>query len=118
LFNGVHVLLYSPDAVADRAFIRDVLGYPSVDAHDGWLIFALPPAEVGVHPGQGATSQEIYLMCDDIEGVVAALSQKGVEVSRPIEDTPFGRLSAMRLPSGMEIAFYQPRHPVAYNLRK
>lgn len=119
MFSGAHILLYSPDAGADRAFVRDVLGLRFVDIHDGWLVFRLPPAELGVHPTMAdgaARGHALWLMCEDIEAAVAALRAKGVEISRPVRDEGFGLTAAMRLPSGVELAFYQPRHPLAYNL--
>ena len=118
MINGAHVVLYSSDAQADRAFFRDVLAYPNVDAHDGWLIFKLPPAEVAVHPAseEGAGNAELYLMSDDVEATVAELTKLGVEFSRPIEDQGWGRVCMIRLPGGGEVGLYQPRHPVAYNL--
>jgi catechol 2,3-dioxygenase-like lactoylglutathione lyase family enzyme len=84
MINGAHVILYSTDAEADRAFFRDVLGYPSVDAGHGWLIFKLPPAEVAVHPAESA-SHELLLMCDDLDSTVAELTGRGVEFVRPVE---------------------------------
>jgi catechol 2,3-dioxygenase-like lactoylglutathione lyase family enzyme len=116
MINGAHVILFSGDADADRAFIRNVLGFAGVDAGGGWLIFKLPPAEVAVHPTDGATKHELYLMCDDIERQLAELSAKGVEVARPVSDEGWGLLAAIRLPSGAELPLYEPRHPVAYDL--
>jgi catechol 2,3-dioxygenase-like lactoylglutathione lyase family enzyme len=116
MLNGAHVILFSADAEADRAFIRDTLGFPGVDAGGGWLIFKLPPAEVAVHPAEGESKHELYLMCDDIEQMLAELTAKGVEVARPISDEGWGLLAAIRLPSGAELSLYEPRHPVAYDL--
>jgi catechol 2,3-dioxygenase-like lactoylglutathione lyase family enzyme len=115
VFNGAHVIVYSRDAAADRAFVRDMLGFAHVDAGDGWLIFKLPPAEVAVHPTDGETKHEFYLMCDDIETTLATLTAKGVEVS-PVTNAGWGSLASIRLPSGSDLLLYQPRHPVAYNL--
>jgi len=114
--NGAHVILYSRDADADRAFIRDTLGFAGVDSGGGWLIFKLPPAEVAVHPTDAEAKHEFYLMCDDIESLLAALTAKGVEVSRPISDEGWGLLASIRLPSGSDLPLYEPRHPVAYDL--
>jgi catechol 2,3-dioxygenase-like lactoylglutathione lyase family enzyme len=114
--NGAHVIIYSHDADADRAFLRDTLGFPGVDAGGGWLIFRLPPAEVAVHPAQADTKHELYLMCDDIEQVLAQLAAKGVEISSPIRDEGWGLLASITLPSGSELPLYEPRHPVAYDL--
>ncbi len=112
MISGAHVILYSRDPDADRAFIRDVLGFASVDAGAGWLIFALPPAEVAVHPAV-APGQELYLLCDDIEATVAALRAKGVEVRLPIEEQRWGRIVHVALPGGGELGIYQPKHPLA-----
>jgi catechol 2,3-dioxygenase-like lactoylglutathione lyase family enzyme len=114
VINGAHVIVYTRDAEADRAFIRDTLGFPGVDAGDGWLIFRLPPAEVAVHPADGETKHELYLMCDDIEDTIGELTAKGVEIPQPITDEGWGLLAAIRLPSGSDLPLYEPRHPVAY----
>jgi predicted enzyme related to lactoylglutathione lyase len=116
MFNGAHFLIYSTDAEADRAFIRDVLEFPHVDAGGGWLIFKLPPAEIGVHPTDGPATHELSLMCDDIDETLARLTAKGVSVSKPVSDAGWGRLAAVRLPSGSDLPIYQPRHPVAHSL--
>ena len=116
MINGAHVIIYSRDAEADRAFIRDVLGFANVDAGDGWLIFKLPPAEVAVHPTDGDPQHEVFLMCDDIETTLATLTAKGVEVSHPVTNAGWGSLASIRLPSGSDLSLYQPRHPVAYDL--
>src|SRR5918912_3897720 len=109
LINGVHALVFSRDAPALRAFFRDVLGFASVDAGDGWLIFALPPAELGIHPAD-ETRHELYLMCDDIAAASAALRAQGVEVSEPSE-AGFGVVVSIRTPDGGELPLYEPRHP-------
>ncbi|MFE2232234.1 VOC family protein [Streptomyces sp. NPDC059442] len=116
MFSGAHVILHTPDAEADRAFLRDVLGFPHVDAGRGWLVFALPPAEVAVHPTEGGPKHELYLMCDDIVGTLTALEDRGVEISRPVSDQGWGLLAALRLPSGTELPLYEPRHPTAHGL--
>lgn len=115
MINGAHVIIYSPDAEADRAFIRDVLGFAHVDAGDGWLIFKLPPAEIAVHPASGQSRHEFYLMCDDIDAMLGALAGKGAEVS-PVTDAGWGRRASVKLPSGSDLPLYQPRHAVAYDL--
>jgi catechol 2,3-dioxygenase-like lactoylglutathione lyase family enzyme len=121
MINGAHVIIYSRDAEADRAFIRDVLGFPGVDAGGGWLIFALPPAEVAVHPAEVAVhpaqgaSHELYLMCDDIEQTIAELAAKGVKVS-PAENAGWGIRASLTLPGGSDLAIYQPRHATAQDL--
>lgn len=110
---GAHAIIYSRDAEADRQFIRDVFGFDSVDAGRGWLIFALPPSEVAVHPDDTGGRHELYLMCDDIEATVAELSQKGVLIAKPNADLRFGRLVSIQLPGGGELGVYEPKHPVA-----
>ena len=113
MITGIHALLYSKDADATRALVRDVLGFSSVDAGHGWLIFALPPAELGIHPeaegGEGRS--ELYLMCDNIESTISDLRKKGVEIARPVSDQGWGRVTAIRLPGGGELGLYEPRHP-------
>lgn len=111
MINGMHALIYSTDADADRAFLSDVLGFSSVDAGEGWLIFALPPAEVAVHPAE-QSSHELYLMCDDVQATVAELSAKGVKTD-PVSDEGWGLLTAIALPSGGQLGLYEPRHPRA-----
>ena len=93
VINGMHAIVFSRDAEADRAFIRDVLGWPSVDAGYGWLIFTLPPAEIAVHPVEGPEHHELYLMCDDVAATVAGLEARGVELVRPVSDQGFGLLA-------------------------
>jgi catechol 2,3-dioxygenase-like lactoylglutathione lyase family enzyme len=111
MITGVHAIVYTTDADADRAFFGDVLGMPSVDAGGGWLIFALPPAELAAHPHASGGAHELYLMCDDIHATVAELRGKGVEFARDVSDQRFGLLTAIRLPGGGELGLYEPRHP-------
>ena len=111
MINGVHAIVFSPQAEQVRAFFADVLGLSSVDAGRGWLIFALPPAELAVHPADGDPRHELYLMCDDIEATLAELRDKGVEVAREVTDQGWGLLAAIRLPDGGELPIYEPRHP-------
>ncbi len=111
MINGVHAIVFSPQAEQVRAFFADVLGLSSVDAGRGWLIFALPPAELAVHPADGDPRHELYLMCDDIEATLAELGDKGVEVAREVADQGWGLLAAIRLPDGGELPIYEPRHP-------
>ncbi len=112
MITGAHSIIYSQDADGVRAFFRDVLELPSVDAGHGWLIFALPPAEVATHPTDGAGRQELYLMCDDIHATVAELRGKGVEFSRPIVEERWGSVTAIALPGGGELGLYEPKHPI------
>jgi catechol 2,3-dioxygenase-like lactoylglutathione lyase family enzyme len=108
---GAHVIVYSADASADRAFFRDVLGYPSVDAGQGWLIFALPPAELAVHPVEDeGGSHELYLMCDDLRAEIDVLSGRGVTCSE-VQEARWGSITRIRLPGGGTVGLYQPRHP-------
>jgi catechol 2,3-dioxygenase-like lactoylglutathione lyase family enzyme len=112
MITGIHALLFSREADEVRAFFRDVLGFASVDSGGGWLIFALPPAELGIHPTEGSPHHELYLMCDDIEATARELAAKGVELARPISDERFGLVTAIKIPGG-ELALYQPKHPTA-----
>jgi hypothetical protein len=116
VINGGHVILYSRDAEADRAFFRDVLRYPHVDAGRGWLIFKTPPGELAVHPADGAPAQEFYLMCDDLAATMAELGERGVEFTGPPTDQRWGLLTGIRLPGGGELGLYEPRHPTAFDL--
>ena len=111
MINGSHVILFSQDAEADRAFLADTLGLPHVDAGGGWLIFALPAAEAAVHPSEAAASHELYFMCDDIEATIEELRSKGVEFTAGISDERWGRLTRFRLPGGGVVGMYEPRHP-------
>ena len=111
MITGVHAVMFTSDADGLRAFLRDVLGFDHVDAGGGWLIFALPPAELAAHPSAGDTRHELYLMCDDVEATVEELQAKGVEFTRPISDEGFGLVTAMRVPGGGELGLYEPRHP-------
>jgi len=112
VITGLHAIMYGTHADEVRAFLRDVLGFSHVDAGDGWLIFAMPPAELAVHPAEKPAC-ELYLMCDDIESTVAELTAKGVEFTKPVSDQGWGLLTALALPGGAELGLYEPRHPVA-----
>ncbi|HYL06721.1 MAG TPA: extradiol dioxygenase [Thermoanaerobaculia bacterium] len=112
MINGAHVIVYSQDAAADRAFFRDVLGFAAVDAGHGWLIFALPPAEAAFHPGDENGRHELYLMCDDLPEVMGALAAKGVACA-PVAAQAWGSTTRITLPGGGELGLYQPRHPTA-----
>ena len=116
MITGVHAIIFNQDAEGVRAFFRDTLGLRSVDAGGGWLIFALPPAELGIHPIESGGHHELYLMCDDLETTVQELRSRGVEFSREISDAGFGRLTAFKIPGGAEVALYEPRHPTAIGL--
>jgi predicted enzyme related to lactoylglutathione lyase len=119
---GAHFLIYSTDADADRAFLRDVLRLSSVDVGRGWLIFALPPAEIAVHPGEktappnsedGVLGTAMYLMCDDLEATMKSLGDKKVSFTRVVE-APWGFVTTFALPSGASVGLYQPKHPTAF----
>jgi catechol 2,3-dioxygenase-like lactoylglutathione lyase family enzyme len=110
---GAHVLLYTSEAERLRETLRDVLGWDSVDSHDppdGWLIFKLPPAELGVHPSEGATTHQICFMCDDLERTMAELGEKGIEFRGEPEEESFGLTITMLLAGGVEVLLYEPRH--------
>ena len=109
---GAHVIVYSRDAEADRAFLRDTLGFSSVDAGHGWLIFALPPSEAAVHPADDNGRHELYLMCDDLEAEIAALEKKGLQCSK-VQNERWGSITRIGLPGGGQIGLYQPKHPMA-----
>jgi catechol 2,3-dioxygenase-like lactoylglutathione lyase family enzyme len=111
VITGMHAIVFSPDAEKTRAFFADVLGLSSVDAGGGWPIFALPPAELAVHPADGAGRHQLYLMCDDIHATLAELQGKGAEVAQEVSDEGWGLLAAVRLPDGSEFPIYEPRHP-------
>jgi catechol 2,3-dioxygenase-like lactoylglutathione lyase family enzyme len=115
MISGAHVIVYSTDAAADRAFFRDTLGLPSVDAGHDWLIFALPPAEVAVHPAEENGRHELYFMCDDLEAQISTLGAKGVSCSGAHE-AQWGLMTRIRLPGGGEVTLYQPKHPTAVTL--
>ncbi len=115
MIRGAHVILYSTDADADRAFLRDLLDLPAVDAGGGWLILQLPPAEVAVHPAETSGATELYLVCDDIEETVADLEKRGVVVDGPITDQGWGRLATVPLPGGGRLGVYEARHPTAFD---
>jgi len=126
MINGSHFLLYSKNPEADRAFLRDVLEFRSLDVGGGWLIFALPPAEIAVHPmdedappqnpdGQ-VVGASLYLMCDNLESTMKALESRNVLFSE-VNEAPWGIVTTFRLPGGGEIGLYQPTHPTALELR-
>jgi predicted enzyme related to lactoylglutathione lyase len=127
MITGAHFLLYSEDAEADRQFFRDVLDWPFVDAGDNWLIFRLPPAEMGVHPSDGKLTERharhrmagtmLYLMCDDVQATRKQLARRRVKCRRA-QKAPWGLAATVRLPSGAEIGLYQPTHPTAVTAKR
>ncbi len=115
MISGTHVIVYSKDAEADRVFFRDVLGFKSVDAGHGWLIFALPPGEAAFHPSADNGPHELYFMCDDLDAEMASLGKKGVKFSK-VQEARWGSITKMRLPGGGKVGLYQPKHPTALGL--
>jgi len=112
---GAHMIVYSKDAEADRAFFRDTLGFKSVDAGRGWLIFALPPAEAAIHPSEENGVHELYLLCDDVKAEMASLAAKGVTCSE-LHEERWGSITRISLPGGGQVGLYQPKHPTALDL--
>src|SRR5580692_1239284 len=117
MISGAHVIVYSKDAEADRAFFSDVLGLKSVDAGHGWLIFALPPAEAAFHPSGENCRHELYFMCGDLQAEIADLATKGV-VCSDVREERWGSLTTLSLPAGGTVGLYQPKHPTALNAAK
>jgi len=111
MISGAHIVVYSKNAEADRAFFRDILGFKSVDAGHGWLIFALPPTEAAFHRSEDDAHKH-YFMCDDLKTEMASLAKKGVTCSE-VEEARWGSVTKMRLPSGGNVGLYQPKHPTA-----
>ncbi len=116
MISGAHVIVYSKNADADRAFFRDVLGFKSVDAGRGWLIFALPSAEAAFHPSEKNGVHELYFMCEDLKSEMASLAKKNVSCSE-IQEAQWGSITKMRLPGGGEVHLYQPKHRLALGMR-
>ena len=112
MITGAHVILYSTDPQADRAFFRDVLGFPSVDAGHGWLIFALPPGEAAFHPAAQNGAHELYLMCDDLDREIQSLQSRAIGCS-PVNEERWGRITCLTLPGGGKLGLYQPSHLTA-----
>ena len=115
---GAHVLLYSSEPEKVRAVLRDVFGWKHVDAGDGWLIFALPPAELAVHPSEGpahdsGVRHQFTLMCDDLGKTIRELKTKGVEIEGSPQDEGWGITVELVFPGGPKVMLYEPRHPVA-----
>jgi catechol 2,3-dioxygenase-like lactoylglutathione lyase family enzyme len=115
VIRGAHVILYSSDAEADRAFLQDLLGRGQVDAGGGWLILQLPPGEVAVHPAESSGAVELYLVCDDVDRTVADLAARGIAVLDAVTDQGWGRLTAIGLPGGGRVGLYEARHPTAFD---
>lgn len=111
MITGAHTIIYSTDPVADRSFFRDVLALPNIDIGGGWLLFALPPSEVAVHPSEKNDVHELYFMCEDVEALIKHLSAAGVDCS-PVEEQGWGRLTTATLPGGGKLGIYQPLHEV------
>lgn len=109
MITGIHAIMYSTDAEATRTFLRDVLDLDSVDSGDGWLIFALPPAELAAHPGDNPR-HELFLMCDDLQRTIGELEARGVEMAGPATDEGWGLLTAIVVPGGGTLGLYEPRH--------
>jgi catechol 2,3-dioxygenase-like lactoylglutathione lyase family enzyme len=116
MISAAHIVVYSKDAEADRAFFRDVLGFKSVDAGHGWLVFALPPGEAAFHPSDENVDHELYFICDDLKAEMASLAKKNVKCSE-VQQARWGSITKMRLPSGGEVGLYQPKHPLAIGLK-
>jgi catechol 2,3-dioxygenase-like lactoylglutathione lyase family enzyme len=110
MIYGAHIIIYSKDPDADRAFFRDVLRYPSADAGHGWLIFALPPAEVAVHPADESGKHELFFMCDDVHAFIAEMAGKGLQCTA-IDEQRWGSITRLTLPGGGQVGVYQPKHP-------
>ncbi len=115
MISGAHVIIHTKNADADRAFFRDVLGFMSVDAGHGWVIFALPPGEAAFHPSDKNGPHELYFMCDNLTSEMAALAKRGVTCSA-VHEERWGSMTHIQLPGGAEIGLYQPKHPTALHL--
>jgi predicted enzyme related to lactoylglutathione lyase len=113
---GSHLVLFSADPEADRAFFADVLDLPHVDAGGGWLIFKQPPAELAVHPSEGSSGSELYFLCDDLDATIRDLVARGVEFTQDLSEERWGRVTRFRLPGGGEVGIYEPRHPLAIDV--
>jgi hypothetical protein len=109
MITGAHSIIYSTDAEADRRFFRDVLGFPNVDVGEGWLIFALPPAEVAIHPADESSRHELFLMCGDIGAFTSEMGHHGI-ACEPVQSQDWGLVTYLRLPGGGKLGVYEPRH--------
>ncbi|MDP9025762.1 MAG: extradiol dioxygenase [Candidatus Eremiobacteraeota bacterium] len=110
MITGIHALIYSKHAQRIQAFLGEVLELRSVDAREGWPIFAAPPTEIAVHPTEGEPGHELYLMCDDVRATVERLVERGI-TSTPVEDRGWGLVTQLEFPDGERIGLYEPRHP-------
>ena len=115
MISGAHMIVYSKDSEADRAFFQNVLGFASVDAGHGWLIFAMPPAEAAFHPSDANDVHELYFMCEDLKAEMAALAEKGVSCS-DVQEARWGSITKIQLPGGGKVGLYQPKHPTAIGI--
>jgi hypothetical protein len=115
MISGAHIIVYSKNAEVDRAFFRDVLGFKSVDAGHGWLIFALPPSEAAFHPSEKNGPHELYFLCEDLKSEMAMLAKKGV-MCFAVQEERWGSVTRISLPGGGAIGLYQPKHPTALYL--
>jgi len=115
MISGAHMIIYSKDVEADRAFFRNVLGFASVDAGHGWLIFAMPPAEAAFHPSEANDVHELYFLCEDLKAEMTALAEKGVRCS-DVQEVRWGSITKIQLPGGGKVGLYQPKHPTAIGM--
>ena len=116
MISAAHIVIYSKNAEADRVFFRDVLGFKSVDAGHGWLIFALPPGEAAFHPSDEKSTAELYFICDDLKAEMGILARKNVQCSE-VQEAQWGSITRMRLPGGGTVGLYQPKHPLAIDMK-
>ena len=116
MINGAHIVVYSKNPEADRAFFRDALGFPAIDAGHGWLIFAMPPLEAAFHDSDKNDQHELFLLCDDIAATVKDLKSKNVKVSN-VSEQRWGKLAKLHLPGGGKVGIYEPRHPTPLGLK-
>jgi catechol 2,3-dioxygenase-like lactoylglutathione lyase family enzyme len=116
MISAAHIVVYSKNAEADRAFFRDVLGFKSVDAGHGWLVFALPPGEAAFHPSDQNGAHELYFICEDLKAEMASLARRGVRCSE-VQHARWGSITKMRLPGGGDVGLYEPKHPLAIALK-
>lgn len=118
MIGGMHTIVYSKNPDAVRAFFRDVLEFPSIDAGHGWLIFATPPAEIAIHPTEGRPYAELYLMCSDIKRTVDQLKSKGIQFASEIAEQRWGMVTQLKLPDGELLGLYEPKHPLSIKMKR